>query len=65
MPTPDVAPQFIGGPLCGDPVKHAGVPDVTVARPRIGGTKDGRGTYVYERDAAGDFRLVADVGVTS
>lgn len=57
--------QYIGGPLCGDPVRNPGVPDVTIARPRIGGTKDGRGTYVYERDHRGDFVLVWDVGVTS
>ncbi|WP_353268357.1 hypothetical protein [Gemmatimonas sp.] len=58
-------PEYIGGPLCGDVVTHGGVPDVTIARPMIGRTKHGRGTYVYQRDRAGDFVLVQDVGVTS
>jgi hypothetical protein len=58
-------PEYIGGPLCGDPVRHPGVPEVTIARPRIGQTHDGKGTYVYQRDDRDDFRLAADVGVTS
>ena len=57
--------EYIGGPLCGDPVPHPGIPDVTIARPRIGKVRDGKGTDVYERSETGDFVLVADVGVTS
>ena len=58
-------PEYIGGPLCGDSLKHPGVPEVTIARPKIGQTHQGRGTYLYVRTDAGDFELVADLGVTS
>jgi len=63
--TTSLIPEYIGGPLCGDPVKHPGVSDVTIARPVIGRVTNGRGTYVYEAAPTGDFVLVQDVGVTS
>ena len=65
MSAASLIPEYLGGPLCGDPVKHHGVPDVTIARPVIGRTNQGRGTYVYEASPSGDFVLVQDVGVTS
>ena len=63
--TTALIPEYIGGPLCGDPVTRPEEKGVTVSNPTIGLTHSGRGTYVYLRDDAGDFRLVEDVGVTS
>jgi hypothetical protein len=56
--------EYVGGPRCGDPVKEPGISDVTIARPVIGKTARGRGTYVYEKRGE-SFVLVDDVGVTS
>jgi hypothetical protein len=42
-------PEYVGGPLCGDPVTRPEERGVTVSRPKIGKTHQGRGTHVYRR----------------
>ena len=52
------APEYVGGPRCGEVVEFPDVDTLIQHRPKIGGKVQAKHTYVYERCAAsGQYTL--------